>query len=598
MTGVEHEDDVQLGRGRSRIVRRRSLRLLGVLLRPMRWRFVLLLLLVATAQAARAAGPLIVALAIDVALPALRAGDPSRVLRDGGLYLLVAVTGGVLTFVFIRLNARISQDALLDLRKRVFRHTQRLSLEFHERYTSGRIIARQTSDLDAVREVLESGINQLLSGFLYMGFIATILIALDPPSGGLLLAAAVPVAFLTRWFQRRSQLHYRSTRIASANLIVQFVETMGGHRAVQAFRRERHNIAEHARLSEDYRVADQRAVGLIGVYDPGLVLIGNLTVAATLLLDGFRVFSGDLPLGTLVAAVLYAKRFFTPVQDMARFYNSLQSAVAALEKISGLLEESPSIGPPASPVPLPAPQGRIELDGVRFGYADAPEILSGLDLTIPAGQTVALVGATGAGKSTIAKLLARFYDVTDGAVRLDGVDLRDLSFRDLRQAVVTVTQEAFLFGGTIAENIAIGRPGATHEEIAAAARAVGLHRFVEQLPDGYDTDVNKRGGRLSAGQRQLVAFARAFLADPAVLILDEATSSLDLPSEAQVQRGLATLLAGRTAIIIAHRLSTVDIAGRVLVLDAGRVIEDGAPDELVRRPGVFATMHREWASVV
>lgn len=596
MTGVAFEDDIRLEHDHARSVRRRSLRLLVSLLRPMRARFVLLLALVTLAQGARAVGPLLVASALDSGIPALIDGDATRILFDGAAYLVTAIAGGVLTLWFIRLNARISQAVLFDLRKRVFRHTQRLSLEFHETYTSGRIIARQTSDLDAVREVLDSGVNQLLSGFLYMVFIAGLLFVLDPWSGLILLIAAVPVWLLTRWFQQKSQLHYRSSRVASANLIVQFVETMAGHRAVQAFHREDRNIAEHARLAEEYRVADQRAVGLIGVYNPGLVLIGNVTIAVLLAVDGFRVFAGELPLGALVAAVLYAKRFFTPVQDMAQFYNSLQSSVSALEKISGLLEEEPTIRQTERPIALARAGGRVEFDAVRFGYTPSRVILPNLDLEIPAGQTVALVGSTGAGKSTLAKLIARFYDATEGSVRLDGVDVRDLATTDLSAAVVMVTQEAFLFSGSIAENIAIGRPEATREEIREAARAVGADRFVEMLPEGYDTDVNKRGGRLSAGQRQLVSFARAFLADPAVLILDEATSSLDLPSEALVQQGLARLLVGRTAIIIAHRLSTVEIADRVLVLGGGRILEDGSPAELIAAGGHFADLHAEWES--
>jgi ATP-binding cassette subfamily B protein len=512
----------------------------------------------------------------------------------GAAYGAVALAGGVLAFWSIRLTARVAQAVLFELRRRVFRHTQRLSLEFHETYTSGRIIARQTSDLDAVRELLDSGVNQLLSGLLFMVFVAVMLFGLDPWSGVVLIAAAVPVAVLTQWFHRSSQLHYRSTRVASARLIVQFVETMGGIRAVQAFHRERHDIERHRELSDDYRLADQRAVGLIGIYNPGLVLIGNVTVAAMLAVDGYRVFAGELPVGVLIAALLYAKRFFAPAQEMAQFYNSLQSSVAALEKISGLLEEEPSVAPPARPTPLPHATGRVDFEGVRFGYTPGVDVLPGLDLHIAAGETVALVGTTGAGKSTIAKLVARFYDVTGGAVRLDGIDVRDLSFADLRRAVVMVTQETFLFSGTVAENLAIGRPSASPDEIRAAVRAVGADGFIERLPAGLDTDVRKRGGRLSAGQRQLVAFARAFLADPAVIILDEATASLDLPSEAIVQRSLATLLAGRTALVIAHRLSTVESADRVAVLRDGRVVEIGPPAALLAAGGEYAALHAAW----
>jgi len=301
-----------------------------------------------------------------------------------------------------------------------------------------------------------------------------------------------------------------------------------------------------------------------------------------------------MAVGTLVSFLLYLRRFFDPLQDVAMFYNSYQSASAALEKLSGVLEERPSVAEPADPLPLPEARGELVFDGVRFGYTDRT-VLAHLDLTIPAGQTVALVGATGAGKSTLARLAARFYDPVAGEVRLDGVPLDRLTDDDLRRSVVMVTQESFLFSGSIADNIAFGRPGATSGEIEAAARAIGAHEFIAALPRGYDTDVHRRGGRLSAGQRQLVSFARAFLADPAVLILDEATSSLDVPSERLVQRALQTLLADRTALIIAHRLSTVEIADRVLVMEAGRIVEDGSPTDLVAGIGRFADLHRAWA---
>jgi ABC-type multidrug transport system fused ATPase/permease subunit len=303
---------------------------------------------------------------------------------------------------------------------------------------------------------------------------------------------------------------------------------------------------------------------------------------------------GDLAVGTLVSFLLYLRRFFDPLQDVAMFYNSYQSASAALEKLSGVLEERPAVAEPADPLPLPEARGELVFDDVRFGYTDRT-VLPQLDLAVPAGQTVALVGATGAGKSTLARLAARFYDPVAGAVRLDGVPLDRLADDDLRRAVVMVTQESFLFSGSIADNIAFGRPGAERSEIEAAASAIGAHEFIASLPQGYDTDVHRRGGRLSAGQRQLVSFARAFLADPAVLILDEATSSLDVPSERLVQRALQTLLADRTALIIAHRLSTVEIADRVLVMEDGEIVEDGSPTDLITGTGRFAGLHRAWA---
>jgi len=303
--------------------------------------------------------------------------------------------------------------------------------------------------------------------------------------------------------------------------------------------------------------------------------------------------------GVLLALILSTKRFFQPVDQMAMFYNSFQSAQAALEKVSGLLEEVPTVRPPKNPVALTSATGRIDFNDVEFRYGNGPVVVPRLDLHIPAGQTVALVGQTGAGKSTLAKLIARFYDVTSGTLTLDGVDLRDLATSDLRRNIVMVTQEAFLFSGSVADNIALGRPEASRAEIEEAAKAVGAHEFILELPEGYDTDVNKRGGRVSSGQRQLISFARAFLARPAVLILDEATSSLDIPSERLVQAGLARLLAGteaarRTALIIAHRLSTVETADRVLVVHDGRIVEDGTPEELIGGGGRFADLHGAW----
>jgi ATP-binding cassette, subfamily B, bacterial len=592
--GVDDEENSQLDRERSRYVRRRSLRLLASLLRPMRGRFALAIVLVVIGQAARVAGPAIVALAIDRGLPAALDADWGPAWLICGGYVAAALVAGLCTAGYIRTAAVVSQAALLDLRQRVFRHTQLLSLEFHESYTSGRIISRQTSDLEALRELLDNGITMLAQGLLFMSFTGVSLVLLDWRAGLVVAASVVPVAFLTRWFQKRSQYAYRETRVASARLIVDFVETMTGMRAVQAFRREASNNRRHAALAEDYREANLRAMSLNGILDPGLVMIGNLTLAVALALGAFRVLDGSLSVGVLVATLLYIRRFFQPVQQMAMFYNSFQSASAALEKISGLLEEVPTVREPAKPVALTQARGQVRFEGVVFGYGKGPEVLPAFDLDIAPGTTVALVGATGAGKSTLAKLLTRFYDPSVGRVTLDGVDLRDLANRDLRRAVIMVTQEAYLFSGTVRENIALARPEATDAEIYAAAGAVGAHEFILGLPEGYDTDVNKRGGRVSAGQRQLISFARAFLADPAVLVLDEATSSLDIPGERLVQAGLQSLLHDRTAIIIAHRLSTVAIADRVLVMADGRIVEDGRPAELIAGDGRFAKLHAAW----
>jgi ATP-binding cassette subfamily B protein len=592
--GVSGEERQDYTRAESKQIRARSLRLLGSLLKPLRGRVIVAMVIVVVSTALQTAGPALIALGIDAGLPALIGGDAAPIVVVVSAYLAAAIIGAVLMWHYTMLSARISQAFLFDLRGRIYRHAQRLSLEFHESYTSGRIIARQTNDLDSIRELLDSGIQGLIRGVLYMTFIAIMLVIVDPVSG-LVIAASLPaLVLLTRWFQVKSQRQFRATRVYSARLIVKFVETMTGIRAVKAFRAEGRNAREFGGHVEDYREANAKAIGVFGVFDPSLVIIGNITVAAVLLVGGFRVADGTLAIGALLAALLYTRRFFDPMEEMAQFYNSYQSAAAALEKISGVLDEEPSVPDPAHPVDLWTARGGLDFDDVRFGYRDDRLVLPDFELHIPAGQTVALVGSTGAGKSTLAKLVARFYDPTAGTVRLDGIDLRQLHPKDLRRAIVMVTQEAYLFSGTVAENIALGRPDATREQIVGAARAIGADAFIQALPDGYDTDVNKRGGRLSAGQRQLLSFARAFIADPAVLILDEATASLDIPGERAVQDGLTTLLADRTAIVIAHRLSTVAIADRVLVMEHGRIVEDGTPEELIGGTGRFAKLHAAW----
>lgn len=593
--GVRGEERDDFSRNESRQIRDRSIRLLRSLLQPLWDRVALTMLVVLISSAAQVVGPLLIAIGINEGLPALRdRTDALPLILVVAVYVVSAIIGAIFIAWYTVLIARVSQAVLIELRTRMFRHTQQLSLEFHENYTSGRIIARQTTDLDSIRELLDSGISQLVQGALYMAFIAIAMFSVDWVSGLLLFGFLIPLGVLFRWFQVKSQTGFRRTRVTSARVIVQFVETMTGIRAVKAFRKEQRNQDVFEGLVEEHRQANSFVLRLFGTFFPGLVLIGNVALATVLLVGGLRVADGQLEIGFLLAALLYTRQFFGPAEEMAMFYNSYQSAAAALEKISGVLEEEPSVPDPTSPIDLWQAQGTVDFEGVEFAYRADKVILPRFDMTMPAGQTIALVGSTGAGKSTLAKLISRFYDPTDGRITLDGIDLKRLHPKDLRRAIVMVTQEAYLFSGTVSDNIALGKPDATPEEIMAAAKAVGAHEFIEGLPNGYQTDVNKRGGRVSAGQRQLISFARAFIANPVVLILDEATASLDIPSERLVQEGLQTLLSDRTAIIIAHRLSTVAIADRVLVMEHGVIVEDGPPAELIAGTGKFARMHAAW----
>lgn len=589
----EEPDDLPIDEAAPR--RREARALLGSLLAPFRKAVSVLALVVIVENVARLAVPLLVQRGIDHAIPPLLAGGSAR-----ELIIVVAVLCGVVCLqaisrlVFLNRSGRIGQRVLLEVRRRVYRHFQRLDVAFHDRYTSGRVVARLTNDVEAIQDMLETGFDSLITAVLTLFGTAILLVVLDVRLGLVCLAAFPILVGLVWWFSSESAKTYRRVRESAALVIVQFVETMTGIKAVQAYRREPRNQEIFDEVADRYRADNEQTFRQLAIFMPAVKLVGNLTTGAVLLYGGYRAMHGEMTIGTLAAFLLYLRMFFEPMQEISQFFNTFQSATSALEKLAGVLAQKPAIADPAVPVHPERIRGEIAFRDVHFNYVPDRPVLPGLSVVVPAGQTVALVGTTGAGKTTIAKLIARFYDPTAGAVTLDGVDLRDFAQSDLRRHVVMVTQENFLFSGTVADNIRFGQPSASDEQVRAAATAVGADEFIEALPEGYDTDVATRGGRLSAGQRQLIAFARAFLADPAVLILDEATSSLDIPSERLVQRALRTVLADRTALIIAHRLSTVEIADRVLVLEHGRIIEDGPPADLIDSQGHYAALHRAW----
>lgn len=572
--------------------------LLGSLLSPYKRAVWVLLVAVVIENLARLAVPLLVQIGIDHGVPPIRDdGNGRDLLLVVAVLVCVVLIQATSRLFFLRRSGLIGQSALLELRRRLYRHFQRLDVSFHDKYTSGRVVSRSTNDMQAIQEMLENGFDSLVTAVLTLFGTAALLVYLDVELGLICLVCFPVLVVLAMWFRRESSKTYREVRESAALLIVQFVETMTGIKAVQAYRREPRNQVIFEEVAERYRAINERTFRLLAIFMPSVKLVGNIMTSVVLLYGGWRVLHGHMTIGVLTAFLLYLRMFFEPMQDITQFFNTFQSATSALEKIAGVLATEPAIADPRRPSQLHEVRGEVRFEDVKFSYVPQRPVLPGLELSIPAGQTIALVGTTGAGKTTIAKLMARFYDPSSGRVTLDGVDLRDLDQAELRHHVVMVTQENFMFSGSVADNIRFGRPSASDEEVRAAARAVGAEPFITALAEGYDTDVAKRGGRLSAGQRQLVAFARAFLADPDVLILDEATSSLDIPSERLVQRALETVLADRTALIIAHRLSTVEVADRVLVLEHGRVLEDGSPADLVAADdGRYADLHRAWVA--
>ena len=594
--------------------RERSMALLRQMLRPHRGALALSIISVLLVSGSSAIAPILIARVLDSSIEPLKQGDVSPLLTLLAFFVAATAVTAIFSWVNVAYTVRVSLGVVVYLRKRVFRHAQSLSVSFHERYTSGKVISRLTSDIDTVRSFLDSGISQLAITLLSMVISAVAIFLLDWRIGLFMLVMGVPIYFLTRWFQKAAVPVFRTMRTESAHLTSRFVETFTGIRAVKAFGAEAQMRSEYAQASERYRLAVMDSIKIFGVYSPMLMLLGNVFIAGALVLGGYAVLGGTMQIGTLLALVIYANRVFEPVMQLSEFYNMFQSAMSALEKLSSFLAEEPEVAEPEHPYERAvesaaesaskssAAEGAsgkvqgalVELDSAVFGYTSDRHALKETTLRIEPGTTVALVGATGAGKSTIAKLVARFYDVSAGQVRIDGVDVRQLADAQLRREVLMLTQEVFLFSASILENIRMGNPQASDEQVKAAAKAVGADAFIERLRDGYESQLGRGGITLSAGQRQLVSFARVFLANPRVLILDEATASLDIPSERAVQAALRTVLAGRTALVIAHRLSTVLGADRVLVIHEGSVVEDGSPQQLIASGGRFAAMYASW----
>ena len=588
--------------------RERSMALLRQMLRPHRGALALSIISVLLVSGSSAVAPILIARVLDSSIEPLRQGDASPLLTLLTFFVAATAVTAIFSWVNVAYTVRVSLGVVVYLRKRVFRHAQSLSVSFHERYTSGKVISRLTSDIDTVRSFLDSGISQLAITLLSMVISAVAIFLLDWRIGLFMLVLGVPIYFLTRWFQKTAVPVFRTMRTESAHLTSRFVETFTGIRAVKAFGAEAQMRSEYAEASERYRLAVMDSIKIFGVYSPVLMLLGNVFIAGALVLGGYAVLGGTMQIGTLLALVIYANRVFEPVMQLSEFYNMFQSAMSALEKLSSFLAEEPEVAEPEHPHERAVESATgtaegasgtihgalVELDSAVFGYTSDRHALKETTLRIEPGTTVALVGATGAGKSTIAKLVARFYDVSAGQVRIDGVDVRQLADGQLRREVLMLTQEVFLFSASILENIRMGNPQASDEQVKAAAKAVGADAFIERLREGYESQLGRGGITLSAGQRQLVSFARVFLANPRVLILDEATASLDIPSERAVQAALRTVLAGRTALVIAHRLSTVLGADRVLVIHEGSVVEDGSPQQLIASGGRFAAMYASW----
>jgi ATP-binding cassette subfamily B protein len=562
------------------------------LLLPHRAALLGAVLLVVLETVAMQAGPLLTQVAID---EGIRAGDRDVVIAVALLYLLSVVVGAATSRFRIGWTGRVGERLLYDLRLRVFSHLQRLSIDFFSREKAGRLMTRMTSDLDNLTQLLQEGLVQLFVQGLTMVFVTIVLIRMDPGLAAVTLLVVVPVMLIaTLWYRSASDTAFDAVRDRIADVMAHLQESLSGVRIVTAHNRQRRNVAEHRTIVLRYRRANDTTATVGAAYGGFTETVGLAGQVVILVVGGQRVLDGSMEIGELVAFLLYLAAFFAPIQQLVQLYNTYQQGQASVRKVRDLLAEVPSVVDRPGAPDLPDLRGEVRLEDVSFEYLPGRPVLRAVDLAIPAGETFAFVGETGAGKSTIAKLVNRLYDPTSGRVLLDGIDVRDVSLRSVRRQVGTVPQEPFLFGGSIRENVTFARPDASPEEALEACRLVGLGGLIDRLPDGIDSPVHERGVSVSSGERQLLALARAFLARPRILVLDEATSNLDLRSEALIEEALDVLLEGRTAILIAHRLATAMRADRIAVVHDGQIVELGTHEELVAEGGRYAAMVQTW----